>query len=1015
MPGNDQFPFNNISDIDLSEVFNSGEILEQEINECLDPLSVQDANYNNDLDVNQFYIRSRNIEFPKSEYAYLENFSSLCNNSNFNLFSLNIRSMSTNFQYFKDTVLCNNITFDVLGFTETRLDGDISTLYTLPAYEMFTKNRNRYGGGVAVYVSSKYTSCLVNEYSRMESFIESVGVEMKVNGKKFLSICIYRPPQGNINDFLNFLNGILNIIKNQNYNEIFIFGDLNLNLLNNDDDNIQELSNTMYSYSLFPLTTLPTRVTATSATLIDHIWSTYIENNVGNYVIKADITDHFPSVSLFKCSSTAPPPTFIRKRSFTQDALEKFSTELSNINWSHVFNCDCPNKSYDLFFDKLKIVFDSCFPGKVFRIHNKNNRSPHITPALKKSIREKHRLEKLAYKWPLTYREHYKAYRNRLTSILKEAKKKYHHDQLVASQGNPKSHWKSINNILGKSRNSHTREIELKPICSDIPDKFNEHFLSAGEQDIDIVDNAFLNYLHNPPNYSMYLSPATISEVENCIKAFKTSSSGYDDISPVVLKHAASYIAIPLTHIVNLTLKTGIFPDALKKAKIVPLLKSGNRSDIKNYRPISILPACSKVFEKIITSRLVTFFENNSLLIDSQHGFRAGRSTETAILQFINNVYQCLEKKHHVVGVFLDLSKAFDTLNHEILLRKLNHYGVRGTPLKLFESYLANRSQAVYCNSVHSTFRAINKGVPQGSVLGPILFLIYINDIVNVTSKFKYTIYADDTNLLMNNININNLHTDLIAELRNINHWTKINKLSLNTTKTNYILFQNRSIQHNISPVTIEGVMIDRVQNIKFLGVIIDENVNWNQHISFVTNKLVRMCGILFRVRNNLTPESLTSIYYTLCYPHLTYCVSVWACTWQSFLRKVSIAQNKIFRCIFFMNRFESTRNLLNTQNFLSFTNIHKYFLLLSIYKYLTQYCGTQPFRVIHTPYDIRGNYVNLICPQFRTSLFKNSVLCSGPHEWNSLPLEIKTLLRSGNLSSFKKHVKTYLYNSQNT
>ena len=480
------------------------------------------------------------------------------------------------------------------------------------------------------------------------------------------------------------------------------------------------------------------------------------------------------------------------------------------------------------------------------------------------------------------------------------------------------------------------------------------------------------------------------------------------------MKRTAKIIVTPITHIVNLTLKTGIFPEALKKAKVIPILKSGNRSEIKNYRPISILPAFSKIFEKVINYRLISFFENNNLLIDNQHGFRSGRSTETAILQFATNVFQSLEEKQYLIGVFLDLSKAFDTLRHRILLKKLSHYGVRGIPLKLFESYLTNRSQSVYCNFTHSSFRSIVNGVPQGSILGPTLFLIYINDIVNVSSKFKYIIYADDTTLLMDDLNINNLHFNLIQELEKINNWTKINNLSLNTTKTNYIFFQNRSVHHNFPPVTIEGNTVDRVQFTKFLGVFLDENMNWNKHIAFVVNKLSRMCGILYRVRNNLTFESLISIYYTLCYPHLTYCVAIWACTWQSFIKKVTIAQNKIFRCMFYMNRYQSTRNIFNTVNFLTFANIHKYFLYLSIFKYLTQYSGAQPFRLVHTPYNTRGNDVNLICPQFRTTLFKHSILCAGPLIWNDLPTNIKTLFHNVNVTTFKKYVKTYLYHTQN-
>ena len=186
------------------------------------------------------------------------------------------------------------------------------------------------------------------------------------------------------------------------------------------------------------------------------------------------------------------------------------------------------------------------------------------------------------------------------------------------------------------------------------------------------------------------------------------------------------------------------------------MFKSGNRNDINNYRPISVLPAFSKVFENAISTRLVKFIEKNNLFTDCQHGFRSCRSTESAIVQFISNVYKYLERKHFVGGVFLDLSKAFDSLCHKILLKKLSNFGIRGLPLKLFESYITNRSQAVYCNSTYSSFKTIVKGVPQGSILGPILFLIYINDIVHASNKFKFTIYADDTNLLLEDESLDN-------------------------------------------------------------------------------------------------------------------------------------------------------------------------------------------------------------------------------------------------------------------
>ena len=205
-----------------------------------------------------------------------------------------------------------------------------------------------------------------------------------------------------------------------------------------------------------------------------------------------------------------------------------------------------------------------------------------------------------------------------------------------------------------------------------------------------------MKYLHDSPNYSFYLSPVTQGEIENYLKSLKTSSAGFDEISPYVLKHISNLLSIPLKHIINLTFKKGVFPDELKKAKVVPIFKSGTRTDLSNYRPISVLPAFSKVFEKVLTTRLVNFIEFNNLFADSQHGFRSGRSTQSAILQFTSNVYKYLEKKCYLAGIFLDLSKAFDSICHSILLKKLCNFGIRGLPLRLIESYLTNRSQAVY-------------------------------------------------------------------------------------------------------------------------------------------------------------------------------------------------------------------------------------------------------------------------------------------------------------------------------
>ena len=358
-------------------------------------------------------------------------------------------------------------------------------------------------------------------------------------------------------------------------------------------------------------------------------------------------------------------------------------------------------------------------------------------------------------------------------------------------------------------------------------------------------------------------------------------------------------ISYPLTHIINLSLKTGDFPDQLKIAKVIPLFKSGDRNCIDNYRPISILPAFSKVFEKIISSRLINYLEKNNLLTEHQHGFRGQRSTESAVLQFVNNVYRNLEDKLHVAGVFIDLSKAFDTLDHKILLHKLEYLRIRGVSLKLFGSYLHARKQTVYCNQNYSPLQSIVKGVPQGSVLGPLFFLMYINDFINASTKFKFLMYADDTTLLISDKNLHSLYRNLMSELQKVKFWVQANKLKMNISKTNLILFQNRSIKNSILPVFLDEEIIKQVSHAKFLGVIIDENLNWKTHIDKICLKISKLNGILYKIRHNLTSESMISIYYTLCYPHLIYCVPIWASTWPSFTKKLSIAQKNFSVYIF--------------------------------------------------------------------------------------------------------------------
>ena len=357
----------------------------------------------------------------------------------------------------------------------------------------------------------------------------------------------------------------------------------------------------------------------------------------------------------------------------------------------------------------------------------------------------------------------------------------------------------------------------------------------------------------------------------------------------------------PLTHLINCSLQSGIFPDELKLARVVPIFKAGDPAQVSNYRPISVLTTFSKIIEKIVYNHLLDFLSKNEALYEYQFGFRPSHSTQQAIITLVDRITKSLDNGNFAVAILLDLKKAFDTVDHKILLKKLYAYGIRGIFLKWFESYLSGRTQYVVFDGVQSETHRVDCGVPQGSILGPLLFILNMNDICNV-SKLMFTIlYADDTCVLLRGTDLSKLIKLINSELNLLSTWFKSNKLSLNTGKTFYMVFHRARLKPNTNnDIIMDGNILTKVNSAKYLGVIIDHKLNWIEHIAYVKNKISKGIGIIYKARSVLSKTSLVSLYYSYVYPYLTYCIEAWGCAMQTHLLPLFLLQKKIIRLITF-------------------------------------------------------------------------------------------------------------------
>lgn len=880
---------------------------------------------------------------------------------NFTVLSQNIRSIYYNFSDLQINIAQMDFEPDLLVLSECRLNTS-KPIPHMPNYTSFTTmNNSNQNDGVVIYAKQ---SLKVNF---QEVLLEDATcIQAKFDNQIVLGI--YRSPANtNVLNFINSLNKHLETIKS--VNAIVITGDLNINLLPRQNEqhyenrNRQMYLNMLSTHGILPGHLLPTRL----GNSLDHVMLKINKKYMIAFVavINTTITDHymtFLGLNNRTCSSKNSKP-------YESIDYENAVTKLLEKNIQLLLLSNDPYYVLDNLTSNLHYSLNE---SKILKTSSRRNTilKPWITAGVLRCIRNRNKMQLKLRVNPENeiLKTTYKRYRNFTNKLVKKLRRKYEFEQLEKSKNNPKSLWTSIKNITHykTTKSKNTELLTYKPTPEESINHTNKFFTNIGnELAMDIISkkkdiNCNVDTKAEGSSCSTFVLLDTDPyEVVNIIESLKSDSSpGHDGIPSKLLKYCKTVVAPVISHLANLCFAQGVFPTQLKRSLVTPVHKSGNRSDPNNYRPISVLTSTSKILEKLINYRLLQYLNKFNLLSNSQYGFRKGKSTEDAIINLTSLISKEVDNGKKCLATFLDLKKAFDTVSVPILVNKLERIGIRGKPLELLSDYLSGRNQKVKIGDYISEDSVVSFGVPQGSVLGPTLFLIYINDLTNIHIHDGHVIsYADDTVVVFSSESWDSVHASAEHGLKKVNNWLISNLLTLNTDKTNYICFSKITSSQpppkhvlkihvcNLNDTLCTCTKINKVSSTKYLGIIIDEKLSWHPHIDYLNNRIRKLIWIFKILRHIASISLLNQIYVALAQSIMTYCIPVWGGASKMKFLEVERGQRCLLKTMLFKPYRYSTSDLYSECKLLSMRKLYITFTILRLHKTLPYNTSTHTRR----------------------------------------------------------------------
>ena len=937
-------------------------------------------------------------------------------NFKFNLINYNIRSYNANHSTFEAILetLPELPKFICLTETWNKVNClDLCKLSGFLGYHVYRPGLRR-GGGVSVFCVEEIESIQIETHSVVYNHFESCVTKVTLDGPKYMLIfAIYRPPTESVEEFIETLNTYFNDPIFQGAETVIVCGDININLLDCESPTVNAFISFMNSYFYIPTITKATRFPndlSNNPSNLDHIWI----NKITPYkagILNIDFTDHLPTFFHFSLPAKnleQNKKIKISLRPYSQQNFDLLVSKIASTNWNEIVGSGDSNIVTEIFIDKLNELYRKCFPLKIKYLSKKRIEKPWLTDNLMHLTRLKSEYYKY-YKLGIISKQTNNRFKNMVSKKIEKSKTMFYLETFNTCKNNLKKTWRTIKELMGTSYNkSEVRELVINGTSYknelDIANEFNNFFSKIASKlvnELPPTTTSPLSWMPPSPPSNFRLYPITESECSKLIKNLKNSGSNIDHMPARIFKSVSAYIISPLVKIMNKSFEDGIYPNCLKIGRIITIFKSGNPTDPSNYRPISTLPYLSKLFESFICNRFLNYFDKFNILTPLQFGFRKGRSTCDAITELTESIYDSLNKKSIHLSVLVDFKKAFDTISHGILINKLYCYGIRGYPLNLIESYLNERKQYVCIGSKVSQTKEVCAGIPQGACLGPLLFLVYINDLPNVSPELQSLIFADDTTLSMNNKKFFSLIQKVNHELIKVKIWTVANKLTINVAKTNVIVFSKLNFPQVLNfPIKIENEIVNMVPICKFLGVFIDEKLSFASHIKYITSKIARNTGILYKIKNHLPLQARLNYYYSFIYPYLTYNVISWGGTYNSHLSNLITQQKRIVRAIADAPFLEHTTPIFLRLKLLKFPDVYKFHVALHMYENHGKYRRT---------HNVNTRFRNFSLPSFnRLTICQHAISYQGPTIWNELPNALKEI---SSKNVFKTHLKLFFLN----